>query len=212
VVASLKQRDRLMEVLPAAGRWCRSRIAGCSIARAATVWVKLGWRALGSADTARRYLLVMENFTDQKLFEGRLRAALREQQSLLETMSTGVVKTLDGQIVLANRAEFGRMFGYSETEAIGMSLWQLCLHRDRTGARDVPGLPAVRPGLTTSAEVVLYGRDGRPRWCLVQARPLDDVEADAAPAEAIFTFQDVTELRLQREAAARRCRAAEPAG
>ena len=61
----------------------------------------------------------------------------------------------------------------------------------------------VRPGLTTSAEVVLYGRDGRPRWCLVQARSLDDGEADSVSAEAIFTFQDFTELRQQREAAAR---------
>src|SRR5258708_2067912 len=144
----------------------------------------------------------MENFTDQKRSEGQLRAALREQQSLLETMSTGVVKTHDGQVVLANR-EFGRMFGYTDAESIGMSLWQLCLHRDGHVPEDVPGLPAVRPGLTTSAEVVLYGRDGRPRWCLVQARPLDDGEADAAPAEAIFTFQDFTELRQQREAAAR---------
>ncbi len=202
VVASLKQRDRLMEVLPGGGSLVSEPDRRLLDREGRTVWVKLGWRALGSADTARRYLLVMENFTDQKLFEGQLRAALREQQSLLETMSTGVVKTLDGQIVLANR-EFGRMFGYTETEAIGMSLWQLCLHRDGQAPEDVPGLPAVRPGLTTSAEVVLYGRDGRPRWCLVQARPLDDVEADAAPAEAIFTFQDVTELRLQREAAAR---------
>jgi PAS domain S-box-containing protein len=202
VVASLKQRERLMEYLPAGAALVSEPDRRLLDREGRTVWAKLGWRALGSGDTSRRYLLVMENFTDQKLFEGQLRSALREQQSLLETMSTGVVKTRDGQIVLANR-EFGRMFGYSDAEAIGMSLWQLCLHRDGQAPEDVPGLPAVRPGLTTSAEVVLYGRDGRPRWCLVQARPLDGGEADAAPAEAIFTFQDFTELRQQREAAAR---------
>ncbi|HWY72443.1 MAG TPA: PAS domain S-box protein, partial [Burkholderiaceae bacterium] len=202
VVASLKQRERLMEYLPAGAALVSEPDRRLLDREGRTVWVKLGWRALGSGDASRRYLLVMENFTDQKLFEGQLRSALREQQSLLETMSTGVVKTRDGQVVVANR-EFGRMFGYTDAEAIGMSLWQLCLHRDGQMPEDVPGLPAVRPGLTTSAEVVLYGRDGRPRWCLVQARPLDDAEADAAPAEAIFTFQDFTELRQQREAAAR---------
>ena len=202
VVASLKQRERLMEYLPAGAALVSEPDRRLLDREGRTVWVKLGWRALGSGDASRRYLLVMENFTDQKLFEGQLRSALREQQSLLETMSTGVVKTRDGQVVVANR-EFGRMFGYTDAEAIGMSLWQLCLHRDGHVPEDVPGLPAVRPGLTTSAEVVLYGRDGRPRWCLVQARPLDDAEADAAPAEAIFTFQDFTELRQQREAAAR---------
>lgn len=202
VVASLKQRERFMEVLPAGSALVSEPDRRLLDREGRTVWVKLGWRALGSGDAARRYLLVMENFTDQKLFEGQLRAALREQQSLLETMSTGVVKTRDGRIVLANR-EFVRMFGYSDAEAIGMSLWQLCLHRNGQAPEDVPGLPAVRPRLTTSAEVVLYGRDDRPRWCLVHARPVDDGEGDAAPAEAIFTFQDVTELRQQREAAAR---------
>ncbi|HEV3020477.1 MAG TPA: PAS domain S-box protein [Burkholderiaceae bacterium] len=201
VVASLKQRERLMEYLPTGAAMVSEPDRRLLDREGRTVWVKLGWRALESADASRRYLLVMENFTDQKLFEGQLRTALREQQSLLETMSTGVAKTRAGQIVLANR-EFCRMFGYSDAEAIGMSLWQLCLHRDGQAPEDVPGLPAVRPGLTTSAEVVLYDRDGRPRWCLVQARPLDDAEADGAPVEAIFTFQDVTELHEQREAAA----------
>src|SRR5258708_32655441 len=104
-----------------------------------TVWVKLGWRALGSGDVSRRYLLVMENFTDQKLFEGQLRSALREQQSLLETMSTGVVKTHDGPAVLANR-EFVRMFGFTDAEAIGMSRRELCVGGQRQ-PEDLPTLP-----------------------------------------------------------------------
>jgi len=203
VQASLKQRERLMQYLPAGAALVSEPDRRMLDQEGRTVWVKLGWRALGAADASRGYLLVMENFTDQKLFEGQLRAALREQQSLLETMSTGVVKTRDGRIVLANR-EFARMFGFTDSDAIGMSLWQLCLRNDGQAPEDVPGLPAVRPGLTTSAEVVLYGRDGQPRWCLVQARPLDDGDGDGeAPAEAIFTFQDFTELRQQREATAR---------
>jgi len=201
VVASLKQRERLMEYPPGGAAMVSEPDRRLLDREGRTVWVKLGWRALESADASHRYLLVMENFTDQKLFEGQLRTALREQQSLLETMSTGVAKTQAGQIVLANR-EFCRMFGYSDAEAIGMSLWQLCLQRDGQVPEGVPALPAVRPGLTTSAEVVLYDRDGRPRWCLVQARSLDDAEAGGEPVEAIFTFQDVTELHEQREAAA----------
>jgi len=202
VVASLKQRERFMEHLPVGAALVSEPDRRLLDREGRTVWVKLGWRALGGADVGRSYLLVLENFTDQKLFEGQLRAALREQQSLLETMSTGVVKTRDGRIVHANR-EFVRMFGFSDDEAIGMALWELCLGRDGRPLDEAPGLPAVRPRLTTSAEVVLYGRDGRPRWCLVQARPVDDLDAESPPSEAIFTFQDVTELRQQREAAAR---------
>ncbi len=202
LAASLKQRERFMEQLPEGAAMVAEPDRRLLDREGRTVWVKLGWRALGSAEAGRSYLLVLENFTDQKLFEDQLRAALREQQSLLETMSTGVVKTRDGRIVLANR-EFARMFGYSDAEVIERSLQDFCVHREGPMPEDVRGLPAVRAHTTSSAEVVLYGRDGQPRWCLVHARPADDREPGAPLAEAIYTFLDVTELRHQREAAAR---------
>jgi PAS domain S-box-containing protein len=197
--ASLKQRERFMEQLPAGAALVSEPDRRLLDREGRTVWVKLGWRALGGAGAPRSYLLVLENFTEQKLFEDQLRIALREQQSLFETMSTGVAKTREGRVVLSNR-EFARMFGFTDAQVMDLPLRELCLRSGGPAAEEPGTLPVVRPRQTASAETVLYARDGRPMWCLVHARPVDDGQAE--PDEAIFTFQDVTELRRQREAAA----------
>lgn len=173
-------------------------------------WVKLTLRAWAGADGERHYLLVLENFTDRKTAEEQLQVLLRDQQTLLETMTVGVVQALHGRILLANR-EFAQMFGYGDGEVIGMSLWDLCRDHANRAPNEVSGLPAVRPYQTTSAEVVLFRRDGEPIWCLVQARPIHSNEQAAESAriagrraeEAIYTFQDVSEMKRQREALSR---------
>jgi len=170
----------------------------------ALLWVKPTLRLLSTVGGGRSYLLVLENFTERKIFEEQLQVALRDQQTLLETMAAGVVQAVDGKVLLANR-EFSRLFGYLGVNVIGMPLWDLC----RSGAHarpadEVSGLPAVRAGQTTSAEVVLFRADGEPIWCLVHARPIERGSrgGDAPSNEAIYTFQDVSELKRQREALA----------
>lgn len=173
-------------------------------------WVKLTLRAWAGADGERHYLLVLENFTERKTAEEQLQVLLRNQQTLLETMTVGVVQALHGKILLANR-EFARMLGYGDGDVIGMSLWELCRDHANRAPNEVSGLPAVRPDQTTSAEVVLFRRDGEPIWCLVQARPIhangEAVQsariAGRQAEEAIYTFQDVSEMKRQREALSR---------
>ncbi|HTT10212.1 MAG TPA: PAS domain S-box protein [Burkholderiaceae bacterium] len=171
-----------------------------------TLWSRLTVRAWSSAAGERHYLLVLEDFTDRKTSDDQLQVALRDQQTLLATMSVGVAQTLQGRILLANR-EFAQMFGYDDDEVVGMSLWDLTHDRAEKMMKAMSGLPAVRPHETTIAEVVLFRKDSRPIWCLVQARAVDaalDVAfgADGAvrAGEAIYTFQDVSESKQQREA------------
>ena len=158
----------------------------------------------GRQPGARNYLLVLEDTTERKLSEEQLQVLLTDQQTLLETMSVGVVQASGGRILLANR-EFARLFGYEDHEVVGMSLWDLARDQDNRMPQEVSGLPAVRDGQTTSAEVVLFRRDGEPVWCLVQARPVAVAHAasETRHAEAIYTFQDVSEMKRQREALGR---------
>jgi PAS domain S-box-containing protein len=178
------------------------------------VWGRLTLRAwnateAGAADGGRQgglrnYLLVLEDTTERKISEEQLQVLLTDQQTLLETMTVGVAQASGGRILLANR-EFARLFGYEDHEVVGMSLWELARDRDNRLPQEVSGLPAVREGQTTSAEVVLFRRDGEPVWCLVQARPVAGAPAGAETrhAEAIYTFQDISEMKRQREALAR---------
>lgn len=174
------------------------------------VWGRLTLRAWNAGDGSagqprtRNYLLVLEDTTERKISEEQLQVLLTDQQTLLETMSVGVVQASGGRILLANR-EFARLFGYEDHEVVGMSLWELARDRANRMPNEVSGLPAVREGQTTSAEVVLFRRDGEPVWCLVQARPVAgaQVSGEASHAEAIYTFQDISEMKLQREALGR---------
>jgi PAS domain S-box-containing protein len=177
------------------------------------VWGRLTLRAWnaseaggadGKAPRTRNYLLVLEDATERKISEEQLQVLLTDQQTLLETMTVGVVQASAGRILLANR-EFARLFGYEDHEVVGMSLWELARDRGNRLPHEVSGLPAVREGQTTSAEVVLFRRDGEPVWCLVQARPVSELAAsgEARHTEAIYTFQDISEMKRQREALAR---------
>lgn len=164
-----------------------------------TLWARMTVRAWSGADGVRHYLLVLEDFTERKAAEEQLQVALRDQQTLLETMSVGVAQTLNGRILLANR-EFAHMFGYGDDEVIGMSLWDLTHDRAERLLAAMSGLPAVRPDETTHAEVVLFRKDGQPIWCAVQARAVA-AEAGETPraGEAIYTFQDISARRAQEE-------------
>ena len=167
------------------------------------VWTKLSMRAIASESGLRHTLLVLENFTDRKIFEEQLQVALRDQQTLFETMSVGVAQTMSGKILLANR-EFAEMFGYSDGEVIGMPLWDLCIDRHHRAPNEVSGMPVVRSHQTTSGEVVLFRTDGEPVWCLVQARPIQAQEPGLEVLrEAIYTFQNISEIKRQREALSR---------
>jgi PAS domain S-box-containing protein len=167
------------------------------------VWTKLNVRALAAGNGLRHYLVVLENFTDRKIFEEQLQVALRDQQTLFETMSVGVAQTMSGKILLANR-EFADMFGYRDGQVIGMPLWDLTIDRDGRMPNEISGMPVVRANQTTSAEVVLFRKDGEPIWCLVQARPIQSSTPGLEQLrEAIYTFQNISEMKRQREALSR---------
>ncbi|MCE2646001.1 MAG: PAS domain S-box protein [Burkholderiaceae bacterium] len=179
------------------------------------LWSRITLRAWYTGEGVERrrdYLLVLEDATERKTSEEHLRSLLADQQTLLETMSVGVAQSHHGRIMLANR-EFAQMFGYGDGEVVGMSLWELARDRSNRMPNEVSGMPVVRAHQTTSAEVVLFRKDGEPVWCLVQARPVEpkeggDTDTDAIDiteplAEAIYTFQDVSEMKRQREALAR---------
>ena len=167
------------------------------------VWSKLNVRSVAAGGGLRHYLVVLENFTDRKIFEEQLQVALRDQQTLFETMSVGVAQTMSGKILLANR-EFADMFGYRDGQVIGMPLWDLTIDRDNRMPNEISGMPVVRANQTTSAEVVLFRKDGEPIWCLVQARPIQsETPGLESLREAIYTFQNISEMKRQREALSR---------
>ena len=73
----------------------------------------------GAAERQRRYLLVLEDYTDRKQAALQLEAAVAQQRTLLETMTAAVAQVRDGVVLRAN-GEFARLFGFDEAASIGM--------------------------------------------------------------------------------------------
>ncbi len=165
-----------------------------------TVWVRLTVRAWMIGESSRRYVLVLEDFSDRRAASEQLEQALHRSRSLLETMSVGVAQALDGKVLLANR-EFARLFGYSEAETLGLPLDELTRDRANLLPQEVSMLPAPRVGESANTEVVLFRKDGTPVWCLVQARAVEG--GHDLGTDAIYTFLDVSEQKRSREALAR---------
>jgi PAS domain S-box-containing protein len=191
------RRDLAAEAVPASA-------ADVQIAHAdgQSVWVRLvvrGWRA----ERSRRYLLVLEDYTERKRAALQLEAAVAQQHTLLETMSAAVAQVRDGRVLQAN-GEFARLFGFAEPAVIGMPLARLT-ESPVDGGEFSPGpLPTIEAGRTSSGETLLVRADGRPLWCLVQARAVHaDTSSPYGSTDAIYTFQDITRQRESREALAR---------
>lgn len=140
---------------------------------------------------SRRFLLVLEDSTERKKASLQLESAIDQQRTLLESMAAAVVRVRNGDIVQAN-GEFARMFGFAEAMVAGMPLARLTETGDGTAFEP---LPPAEAGASPGVETLLARADGHPLWCLVQAR--------AVGGDAIYTFQDVSRQREDREALAR---------
>lgn len=164
------------------------------------LWARLvarGWRV----GRTRRILLVMEDYTERKLAALQLAAAAAQQRTLLETMAAAVAQVRDGAVVHAN-AEFSRLFGVAEQDVAGLPLARLVDGPPVDGIAPGP-LPSAQAGSLASVETMLLAADGRPVWCLVQARALDGAGQHGGAVEAIYTFQDIGPQRQAREALSR---------
>ena len=185
VADSLRDDDADVRIVHADGRELWARL------------VARGWRV----GRSRRILLVLEDHTERKRAALQLEGAVAQQRTLLATMAAAVAQVHEGCVVHAN-AEFERLFGFSEKSVNGLPLARLTQRPD-TGIALGP-LPEVAAGRTSSVETLLMTATGQPRWCLVQARPVEGAAAAMqGPVDAIYTFQDVTAQRESREALAR---------
>jgi len=153
-----------------------------------------GWRT----ERGRRILLVLEDHTERKRAAMQLEAAVVQQRTLLETMASAVAQVRDGRVVHAN-GEFVRLFGYAEPALAGLPLVRLA--EGTAGGAAAGPLPEVSDTPAGSVETMLVTASGQPVWCLVQARAVRTGAGGAK--EAIYTFQDVTAQREDREALAR---------
>lgn len=151
-------------------------------------------------DGQRFVLGIMEDITDRKEMEERIRESEERYRSVVTAMAEGiVVQQADGSIVAANVAA-ERIFGLSLDEMMGRTStdprWR-AIHEDGS---PFPG--DERPAMVTlctgkpCADVVMgiYKPNGELRWISVNSQPLIR-EGDTKPYALVVSFADITERK-----------------
>jgi PAS domain S-box-containing protein len=162
-------------------------------------WVNLMWRALGSSGAEREHLLVLENFTERKLYEERLQRLLAESRLIFDTALVGLLFVRDGSVLRANAA-MEDLLGCEPGTLVEQI--QLFSHpSDRLLLAALGERYAdIRARGTCEFELYMYRRRGDPIWVTVQGRAVNPERPELG---YIFAFVDID----QRKRADRQLRA-----
>lgn len=133
------------------------------------------------------------DITDRKNNEQQIKKLAQELQTILDTLTVGVVSVHNRRIQWANRA-LEKMFGYTLEEDMGSDT--LKYYADENEYKRVGKAYAQLKDGSCSAEVWMKAKDGRLFWCNMTGRAINP----AAPMEgSIWMFQDITEQKAATE-------------
>ena len=161
------------------------------LADGSTVWVNLVWRALGTADGGREYLLVLENFTDRKRYEERLQRLLAESRLIFDTALVGLLFVRDGGVLRVNAA-MEELLGCEP----GTLVEQIQLFAHPSDRLLLSGLSErfadIRANGACEFEMYMYRRRGDPIWVAVQGRA---VHPERPELGYIFAFVNIDQRK-----------------
>ncbi|HEX5392483.1 MAG TPA: EAL domain-containing protein [Rhodocyclaceae bacterium] len=161
-----------------------------------TLWTRISGRAFDVEDPVAGSAWLVEDISDYKLVESRLRKAYDEQQAIFANAAVGILYTR-GRNVLKVNPRVLEIFGYSEDELVGCDASVLYPSEDVFLEYRAQAHEMVRRGETFSSEVLGQLKDGSQRWLRVTGRR---IPSDQAEMNAIWIFEDVTERHLAEEA------------
>ena len=159
-------------------------------------WVNLMWRALGSAQGEREYLLVLENFTERKRYEERLQRLLTESRLIFDTALVGLLFVRDGMVLRVNSAMEELLACEPGTLVEQMQLFAHPSDRLLLAALS-ERFADIRAKGACEFELYMYRRRGDPIWVTVQGRA---VNPDRPELGYIFAFVNIDQRkRSERE-------------
>ena len=142
---------------------------------------------LDHADPERGTFWIIDDISETKAAEDRLREAVQTQEAILENALTGIALVTDRIIRRCNR-RFEQIFDFGVGEMIGQST-RILYADDAAFEFGTAGYAEVDAGLEHRREQRLVRRDGTPFWCLMNGRA---VEAGHPERGYVWLFEDIT--------------------
>ena len=162
-------------------------------------WGKLFVRAFDPADPVAGAVCLIEDITDKKIAEERVKQALEEQEMIFNNAAVAIIFVRNRVIQRCNH-RLEQMFGYSEGELLGNSTLMLF---PTVGEYDAFGERTddkIRSGETVISELRVQRKNGSRFWLRATGRKTD---APGPFTDIIWIFEDVTERHQAEEALAR---------
>ncbi len=161
-----------------------------------SIWARISARAFEPARPDEGSVWMLEDITDRKSADERVRAALAEQELIFNNAAVGMMFVRNRIVSRCNR-KFEGIFGYAEGELVGNStlvLYPTLRDYDDDG---VEVYEILRRGETAVGERPLRRKDGSLVWIRATGHRTD---APGPGLDVIWIYEDVTERHQAEEA------------
>lgn len=143
-------------------------------------------------NAAARDAAVRQAYLEEHLrSEREIKDALREKETLLNTVSTGIALLKDRRYVWVNQA-MSDISGYTEEELIGQPTGSMYASLDDFERVGQEAYPLLSQGARYETELAIRRKNGEPGWVRVNGRAIDP--SDLAKG-SIWVMEDVTGQR-----------------
>jgi diguanylate cyclase (GGDEF)-like protein/PAS domain S-box-containing protein len=158
-------------------------------------WMRVTGSLVDPADAAKGSIWVINNVDARHRAEDALKAALLEEQRIMDTATVGIVFLKDRKVVKCNR-QFAAMFAYGPDELIGHSsaIWFPSVENWQQVGNEAYAV--VERGEPYEFEQEFVRKNGERVWCQVAGRILDQHNWEHG---SIWVYTDTTERKRREE-------------
>ena len=158
-------------------------------------WMRVTGSLIDPADAAKGSIWVINNVDARHRAEDALKAALLEEQRIMDTATVGIVFLQDRKVVKCNR-QFAAMFAYGPDELIGHSsaIWFPSVENWQQVGNEAYAV--VERGEPYEFEQEFVRKNGERVWCQVAGRILDQHNWEHG---SIWVYTDITERKRREE-------------
>ena len=157
-------------------------------------WARISARAFDTLQPELGAVWMIEDITDSRQANQRVRAALAEQELIFNNAAVGMVFVRNRIVSRCNR-KFEELFGYAEGELVGNSMLMLYPTLREYDADGTTSFEILQRGETVVSERPLRRKNGTLVWIRATGQRTD---APGPGLDVIWIFEDIT-LRQQAE-------------